>query len=163
MPRQLRGVAAVVNALRKSARWFPARSCTSLVATTVTTLAAGSVVLRVTVRLSAERLTAAPNRSPPAKRAKVVPVIVLAFKDSEKVSITAALGPTSRAPSLGVTITTSGGVISVAAVVTNVLWKECVPLPARSPTWPSLTVSRTCTLPGKDEARVKVTSAPLTA
>src|SRR5262249_6999688 len=87
----------------------------------------------------------------------------VAFSDSEKVSTTTACGPTPVAPSLGVTISTAGGVTSVTAAVRKLLENEFVPFPARSLTPPKLIVGRTRTFPGYGFSGVKVTTAPLTA
>ena len=89
-------------------------------------------------------------------------VMVLAFKDSEKVNTTGGVGPTSVAPFAGVTRTTSGGVVSATAAVVKVLWKKVLPLPARSRTWLLFTRTRTRTLPGNAVTGVKVTMAPST-
>src|SRR6185295_1304551 len=101
LPKSTAGV--VVNWLRKFARRLPARSVTAFVTTTVTTLDGGKVVLSVTVRPSADRLTSAPSCWPAANSANVASLTVPAFNGSVNVTTTGAFGPISVAPSPGVT------------------------------------------------------------
>src|ERR1700730_2529743 len=109
-------------------------SRTPLVATTVTTLLAGSVPgLNVTVRLSAEMLTPMPSDTPlPDNNAKVLLFTVFGLSDLENVSTTVGFNPTFVEPSAGVTASTCGEVISVAAPMVNELKKKFTPLPAKS-------------------------------
>ena len=104
-----------------------------------------------------------PSSTPLANSAKLSLFTVAAFSDFEKVKTTTAPGPTPVAPSLGVTSSTTGAVVSVTAAVTKLLEKEFVPLPARSLTPPKFTVGRTRTFPGHGVSAVNVTTAPLTA
>ena len=114
----------------------------------------------MTVRLSALRLIETLKRLPPAKRAKLLLLMVLGFSDSEKVRTTTAFGPTSVAPSVGVTISTCGAVTSAIAPVSKVLKKKLLLLPTRSATLKTCTKMRV--LAGSGAAGVKVTIAPLT-
>ncbi len=127
------------------------------------TLLTGKKLFMVTVRLSAERLIDGKKmRSPLENSATVLLLIVVASSDSENVSMMRLPKGTSLAPSDGVIIMTCGGVVSgVSAVVTKLLWKKLLALPARSETLK--TETRTRTLAGNGDAGVKVTAAPLTA
>ena len=80
-----------MNWLEKSARWLPDRSCTPLVATTVTVVDPGSVPpYSVTVRLSAEIEFTPPTRAVPFTNSAIVllPFTVAAFSDFENVTTT---------------------------------------------------------------------------
>src|SRR5579859_6964910 len=115
----------VVNWLRKSAREFPEMSLTSLVATTVTTVEAGRTpALRVTVRLSEDRLICGKRETPPASKAKVVLFTEAWRRDLEKVSTTVAFWPIPVAPFTGLTLTNCGGMVSFPEVVVKVLVKS---------------------------------------
>ena len=92
-----------MNWLWNAGKALPDRSCTPLVAITVTVFSGGSVpALRVTTLLSAEWLTLIFNLLPPANSANVLVFSVDGFSDFENVSTTAAFNPTALAPLLGV-------------------------------------------------------------
>ena len=99
----------VLNVLEKSASAFPDVSVTSPVATTVISASNGSVVVRKTVVLSAEREILELISVAPEKSANVLLLTVDGCNGSEKVSVTTAAGPMPVAPSGGVTMTTVGG------------------------------------------------------
>jgi hypothetical protein len=112
----------VMNWLWKFANAFPDRSVTPLVASTVIVLEAGNPnAFRVATWLLAEVLIEIPNALPFAKSAIVLALIVFGFSDLENVSTTAAFVPTPVAPFCGVTIVTSGAVVSVPVPVVKVL------------------------------------------
>src|SRR5205814_1816743 len=128
------GAVIVVNWLEKSARWLPDRSCTPLVATTVTVVDPGSVPpYSVTVRLSAEIEFTPPTRAVPFTNSAIVllPFTVAAFSDFENVTTTHGFNPTPVAPFDGVTLTTVGGVVSAVAAVVKLHWYPTV-FPTRS-------------------------------
>jgi len=158
--------AAVVNWLSKFASAFPDRSCTPLVATTVTMLEPGSNGTGVsdTTRLSGDRLNEKVNFTPFANSPRVFALIVLAFKDFENVNTTVAFRPIPVAPFPGVTDTTCGGVVSATIAVVNELWKLLAfLLPDISCTPLGITSTNTVVLPGKGVSGVNVTVVPLTA
>ena len=123
---------AVVKLLAKSASWFPARSVTPSVTTTAYSVSAASVRVSVTTVLSAEREIDGKTSRPSAKSVKVLEFTVPGSRGSEKVTEIGAVRLTSVAPSSGVTITTSGGVVSRASAVVKVPMAKTAALPARS-------------------------------
>ena len=125
-------------------------------------LAAGSVPpLSTTVRLSADTDAMLPMRMPLANNANVLLLTVAGFSDSENVTTTCALRPTSPDPSAGVTLATSGGVVSATAAVTKEADANPFELPIRS--WTPVTCTEMLVLPGNGLAGVNVTVPPLTA
>src|SRR5262245_58344277 len=106
---------AVLKVLEKGARWLPARSVLSAVATTVMTVLSGQLPGRNTIRLSAERGMLILWGTPPAKSPNVRYGSTVPFIDSENINVTVAKGPTSTVPSLGVTDMIVGAVVSNGA------------------------------------------------
>src|SRR5436305_203690 len=78
------------------------------------------------------RSCALPSRMPLANNANVLLLTVAGFSDSENVTTTCALRPTSPDPSAGVTLATSGGVVSATAAVTKEADANPFELPIRS-------------------------------
>src|SRR5262249_25439014 len=122
----------VVNWLKNGASALPDRSCRPPVATTEITEPAGNAAVRLTVRLSDECEMLAPSWFAPANSARLLATNVLGLSDSENTSDTTALSPAPVAPSVGVTDTTAGAVVSNVFAVVN--WANVLGmlLPARS-------------------------------
>src|SRR6266576_731907 len=160
--------AAVVNWLSKFASAFPDRSCTPLVATTVTVLDPGSNVpsgVSDTTRLSAECAMETFNLVPLASKPKVFELIVFGFSDLENVNTAAAFNPIPVAPLLGATETTCGAVVSATEAVVNELEKLTVVFlfPDKSCTPLTGTPTKTNVLPGSGVTCVNAKVVPLTA
>ncbi len=118
-------VPPVVKVLEKSSSAFPDGSVTSPVATTVIVVLNGSVAVRKTVVLSAERVMLGMSSAEPAKSVNLSLFTVDGSNGSEKVSVTTACGPMPVAPSEGVTMTTVGAVVSASGAVVNVAVRCC--------------------------------------
>ena len=87
---------------------------------------------RVTRRLSSDRVIPGFTRDVPANSASVVSLIVAGETDSENVSVIVEYGPRPVAPSVGVTVSNVGAVVSAADPVVNCGVRYCNGLPARS-------------------------------
>ena len=127
----------MLKVLEKSASAFPDVSVTSPVATTVIRASNGSVVVRKTVVLSAEREILELISVAPENSANVLLLTVDGCNGSEKVSVTTAAGPMPVAPSGGVTMTTVGGSVSAMAAVVNDELRLCSGFAAKSVAVPS--------------------------
>jgi len=146
----------MVNWLWKFANAFPDKSVTPLVASTVIVFETGREPFRVTTRLSAETLTPVANALPFASKAKLFVFSVLGFKDFENVRTTCTFGPIPVAPFCGVTIVTTGAVVSVFVPVVNVLLNELLGFPERSNTPDEATCTVIVELPGNGDTGVNV-------
>ncbi len=152
---------AVVNVLTKLTRLFPDKSITPGVAATVTVLEAGSTpAFNVTTRLSADTLMPIPNLFPSTNKPTVLLLIVLGFSGLLKVNTTAAFSPIPVAPLPGVTIATTGAVVSVPPPVVNELSKKLLLFPDKSTT-PPFTSTRIWLFAGSGDSGVNVTTLPL--
>ena len=152
---------AVVNWLWKFANAFPDKSVTPLVASTVIVLETGRELFRVTTRLSAETLIPVAKMLPFVSKAILFVFSVLGFKDLEKVRTACAFGPIPDAPFCGVSIVTTGAVVSEPTPVVNALLKELLRFPERSSTPDEATCTVIVELPGSGDVGVNVNTFPV--
>src|SRR5580765_1769357 len=117
--------------------------------------------LSVTVCASCEILTLVPSAVLPENSANVLELTVAVFSGFENVSTAVAFRPMLSEPSFGVTESTTGAVVSVAAPVVKELTKVLTMFPAVSCSGFSTTTWKKV-LPGMGADGVKVTTAPFT-
>jgi hypothetical protein len=111
--------------------------------------------------LSDEILTFGCNCPPFASNSNVLEFTVPLLNGLENASTTLLFSPIPVAPFCGVTLTTTGAVVSTPPAVVNELWKKFTPFPAVSSTPFAVTTSSVFT--GKAWFGVNVTTAPFTA